>query len=146
MLTKGVWEGHFLSFPETAAVVEMGQGSRLSGLVSAPSLEASVGSQCKRGCTWVFPSKTALDRHDLVIHTAQRRCERQLACRDGQPAANNAAGQRDHLACNYIQEDGAKCSFVAPSTYYLRQHKAKTGHKVKRSTTAAGRPAKKRRA
>ena len=44
--TKSILEGHYLSFLEVSTLVETGQGAKLAGLSSAPSLEFS-GWPCK---------------------------------------------------------------------------------------------------
>ena len=70
----------------------------------------------------MFNSKADADRHELLVHFGERRKDQQLKRKA--PAAKT----QQVFKCNYNTEDGP-CAFEAPSAYYLREHKNKTGHK-----------------
>lgn len=120
--------GHFLTWLESKATVQAGQEKRLSGLDTAPS--ATSAQLCKRGCKWLLPSKSAAERHDLVLHTKERRLEQQQARRNQQKTP--ASEPRQQFACLFPLPDGTLCAFVGSSAHYLRQHKEKEGHSRKR--------------
>eukprot|EP00117_Sycon_ciliatum_P043397 scpid28652/ scgid31427/ len=126
--------GHFMTFLETKAVVEAGQGNRLVGLASAPS--ATSGKLCKYGCKWLLMSRAASERHELVLHRNERRNEQQQARRQkpSNDSNNSEPSAKPQHCCLFIMDDGTKCGFVGTSAYYLRTHKEKEGHSRKRKS------------
>ena len=87
----------------------------------------------------MFWFKTTVERHDLLVHTKERRAHQQRARREKQ-AGERGDRQPDAsaLTCNFVLGDHSKCGFVAASAHYLRLHKDKEGHKRKRTSLSDG--------
>ena len=131
-----------MTWLESKAAVEAGQGKRLVDLASAPSAAASGGGVCKRGCKWLLPSRAASERHDLVLHTKERRLDQQRARRQKPSStAPSTSTKPPNHCCAFVMADGKKCDFVGSSGHYLRVHKENEGHSRKRKSgnvSAAG--------
>ena len=139
-------EGHYCTWLEVQALVEMGQGHKLAGLQSSPS-SSTASFPCKRGCQWVFAHKTSHERHDLIVHTQDRRREQQQVRREkhAQAAAPPPAAKEAGHVCNFLMPDGSKCSFTASTPHYLRVHKEQMGHRRKRSAPTGDQTGKRRK-
>ena len=88
---------------------------------------------CKRGCQWIFTSAAALERHDLLLHAAERRAEQQAVRRQRKRAHEEDAGSGEpplkQFKCQFVLPDGSACDFVGETEYQLRKHKDSANHK-----------------
>ena len=68
-----------MTWLESKTAIETGQSKRLMDFSSALLAAASGGDVCKCGCKWLFPSRAAMERHDLITHTKEHRLDQQHA-------------------------------------------------------------------
>ena len=85
---------------------------------------------CSRVCNYVFNSKSDQERHDLIIHQAERKAERKRESRKRGKTTDLDAAQV--FTCGYSCPILRSVHFAARMQYYRRVHREQKDHKIRR--------------
>ena len=131
--------GHYATLLEIIHDNEMtGEVLNFAEFDTCPSTSArkNAGDNivCNRGCRYIFNSKADEERHNLLVHQDERKAERKKEMRQKRKRmdANDGTDTPPIFTCGFLLPDGNKCDFVAPTQYYLRVHREKNEHKLRR--------------
>jgi hypothetical protein len=123
--------GHYLTFLDhlhlpASTVLKIDQG--------LPSLKGQSDDEtrCKRGCNWVFTSKTEREKHEILVHPTARKADMDHA----RSVQSTTVPTADAVFICKHDVDGKSCGLQFSTKYFLTKHKDEKGHTNKRKKVA----------